>query len=58
MAFALDKHHLVVEGGGAVAIAALLYRKVPDAGRNVVAVVSGSSVGLPLLLKAAHEYSG
>jgi len=58
MAFALEKHHLVVEGGGAVGIAALLYRRVREVGRNVVAVVSGSSVGLPLLLKVAQAHGG
>jgi len=56
MAFALEKHHLVVEGSGAVGIAALLYRRVREVGRNVVAVVSGSGVGLPLLLKVAQEH--
>jgi threonine dehydratase len=56
MAFALEKHHLVVEGGGAVGIAALLYQRVRKVGRNVVAIVSGSSVGLPLLLKVAQEH--
>lgn len=56
MAFALEKHHLVVEGGGAVGIAALLYRRVREVGRNVVVVVSGSGVGLPLLLKVAQEH--
>jgi threonine dehydratase len=56
MAFALEKHHLVVEGGGAVGIAALLYRRVREVGRNVVVVVSGSGVDLPLLLKVAQEH--
>jgi len=58
MAFALEKHHLVVEGGGAVGIAALLYRRVREVGHNVVAVVSGSGVGLPLLLKVTQEHGG
>lgn len=44
MAFALEEHHLVVEGGGAVGIAALLHRRVNGLGRNVVVVLSGSSV--------------
>jgi threonine dehydratase len=56
MAFALEKHHLVVEGAGAVGIAALLYRRVREVGCNVVAVLSGSNVGLPLLLKVAREH--
>jgi len=58
MAFALEKHHLVVEGAGAVGIAALLHRKVKEVGRKVVVVVSGSNVDLPLLLEIAHNHSG
>jgi threonine dehydratase len=57
MAFALEKHHLVVEGAGAVGLAALLYRRVQEVGRNVVAVVSGSGVGLASLLKVAQEHA-
>lgn len=55
MAFALEEHHLVVEGGGAVGIAALLHRRVNGLGRNVVVVLSGSSVDLSLLLKVAGK---
>jgi len=58
MIFALERHHLVVEGAGAVGIAALLYGRVKDIGRNVVVVVSGSNVDLPLLLEIAHNHSG
>lgn len=58
MAFALKKHHLVVEGGGTVGIAALLHRKIKELGHNVVAVVSGSNVELPLLLKIAQRDKG
>ncbi|MFQ6100266.1 MAG: pyridoxal-phosphate dependent enzyme [Anaerolineae bacterium] len=58
MVFALEEHHLVVEGAGAVGIAALLHQKVREVGRNVVVVVSGSNVEIPLLLKIAQEHSG
>jgi len=57
MAFALDKHHLVVEGAGAVGIAALLTRKVKDLRGKVVVVISGGNVSLPLLLKIAQNHS-
>jgi threonine dehydratase len=59
MAFALDKHHLVVEGGGAVGIAALLYGKVGHLGKNIVVVVSGGNVELSILTQVAqgtYEY--
>jgi threonine dehydratase len=56
MAFALDQHHLVVEGAGAVGIAALLHQRVEELGRNVAVVVSGSNVEIPLLLKIAQDH--
>ncbi len=55
MAFCLEQHRLVVEGGGAVGIAALLHRRVGELGRNVVVVLSGSNVGLSLLLEVAQK---
>jgi threonine dehydratase len=58
MVFALEKHHLVVEGAGAVGIAALLHGKVRGVGRKVAVVVSGSNVEIPLLLQIAQDHSG
>ena len=55
MAFALVEHHLVVEGGGTVDIAALLNQKATGVGQGVVVVVSGGNIGLPLLLKVAGK---
>ena len=55
MAFALEKHHLVVEGGGAVGVAALLHQRAGGLGHNVVVVVSGSNVSLPLLLNMVQK---
>ena len=55
MAFALEQHHFVVEGGGAVGIAALLHQKASGLGRNVVVVVSGGNVSLPLLLRMVEK---
>jgi threonine dehydratase len=55
MAFALEKHHLVVEGGGAVGVAALLHHRADGLGHNVVIVVSGSNVSLPLLLNMVQK---
>ena len=54
MVFALDKHHLVVEGGGAVGIAALMHKKVKKVGDNTVIVISGSGVDLAVLLRVAQ----
>ena len=45
MVWALEEHHLVVEGGGAVGLAALLHGKVAPLGRHVAVVLSGGNVG-------------
>lgn len=45
MAFAFEEHRLVVEGGGAVAVAALLASKVSSPG-PLAAVVSGGNIDL------------
>ncbi|MCG6957271.1 MAG: pyridoxal-phosphate dependent enzyme [Gemmatimonadetes bacterium] len=54
MAFAWRELHLVVEGGGAVGLAALLsgrWRPEPDAAGAVVVVVSGGNVSRDTLMK-------
>lgn len=55
MAFALEKHRLIVEGGGAVGIASVLYGKVKELGERVAVVVSGANVGLSTLFEVARE---
>jgi threonine dehydratase len=57
MLFALEKHHLVMEGAGAVGVAALLYGKVRETRHNVAVVITGSNVDLPLLLEIADRQS-
>ncbi len=56
MAFALANERLVVEGAGAVGIAALLHQRASDIGHNAVAVVSGSNVEFSLLLRVAQSH--
>jgi threonine dehydratase len=53
MAFALKRHNLVTEGGGAVGIAALQQQKLDKLGDNVAVVVTGSNVDLSLLQEIA-----
>lgn len=55
MTFALEEEHLVVEGGGAVGIAAILAGKITDLGRKAVLVISGSNVSLSTLVACALE---
>ena len=56
MTFALEKHHLVVEGAGAVGIAAVLSKKAKHLGNHIAIIISGSNVDLPVLLKIAQHY--
>ena len=56
MAFALERHHLVVEGGGAVGIAALRAGKIRRLGKHVAVVISGANVDMPLLLRIAQDH--
>jgi len=55
MAFALAEHHLIVEGSGAVGIAALMHKKVAPLEGPVVVVLSGANVDLPVLLNIARQ---
>ena len=55
MAYALERHGLVVEGAGAVGIGALLAGKIESPGRNTAVVVSGAGVDLPRYLQVVGE---
>jgi threonine dehydratase len=61
MVYAVQTEHIVVEGGGAVGIGALLYGKVHSLGKQVAVVVSGGNVDMlvltRLLSQAASEGS-
>lgn len=53
--FALDELRLVVEPGGAVALAALLAGHISADGHDAVIVLSGGNIDLPLLRQIALE---
>lgn len=55
MTFALERHQLVLEGGGAVGIAAVLAGKVKEIGENTAIVISGANVDLPVLIEVAQK---
>ncbi|HPC05258.1 MAG TPA: pyridoxal-phosphate dependent enzyme [Anaerolineaceae bacterium] len=55
--FLYKEHHLIVEGSGAVGVAALLSGKVVLDGPATV-VISGSNIDLPVLMRLVKEYSG
>ena len=50
MSYALETYHQVVEGGGAVGLAALLSGRLSIAGKKVVVVISGGNVPIDRLL--------
>jgi threonine dehydratase len=56
MAYAFFEHHLVLEGAGAVGIAALLHNKVAGLGRNVAVVLSGGNVDMPSFLEVVAAW--
>ena len=58
MVYALDEHHLVLEGAGAVGLAALLYGKVAGLGKNVMVVLSGGNVEVEILASIAEKRKG
>ena len=51
----LEAEQLVVEGSGAVGVAALLFDKVDLKGRKVVAVISGGNIDTGLLFEILEE---
>ena len=53
MAFAFNSHRLVLEGGGAVALAAILHGKTKTTGQCAALVISGGNVEMPILAKIA-----
>jgi threonine dehydratase len=55
MRWAIEAHHLVVEGSGALGIAALLARLGGLAGRQVCAVLTGRNVDAETLRRALGE---
>jgi threonine dehydratase len=55
MVFAAEEHRLIVEGAGAVGIAALLAGKVSGAGQQLAVVISGGNVDLSVLAETSRE---
>lgn len=53
--FAADSLRLVVEPGGAVALAAVLAQRFPTAGRTIVITLSGANIDMPLLVEILSE---
>jgi threonine dehydratase len=56
MAFALKSHHLVVEGSGAVGIAAVRSGKIQHPGKRIAVVISGANIDIRLLLQVVQDH--
>jgi threonine dehydratase len=51
----LERAKLVVEGAGAVALAAILHRRLPLQGKKVVAILSGGNIDINLLSRILEK---
>lgn len=56
MAYMLHEHHLVIEGAGAVGLAAVMNDKVSSLGANNVVIISGSNVNIPRLMETYTRF--
>jgi threonine dehydratase len=56
MAYLFKEHRLVVEGAGAVGVAALLSRKVLPKGKNTAVIISGNNIDVSFFLEAVQPY--
>ncbi|MFK7864992.1 MAG: threonine/serine dehydratase [Pseudohongiellaceae bacterium] len=56
VSFAFKFLKLVVEPGGAVALAALLQKRIPVAGKKVAAILSGGNIDPAIFSKCLSEY--
>ncbi len=56
MAYLFKEHRLVVEGAGAVGVAALLSQKILPKDKNTAVIISGNNIDIPFFLKAVQPY--
>lgn len=58
MVFLLEKFHMLVEGGAAVGVAALLANKIKINNKNVAVVITGGNVEIENTFKLYQKYMG
>lgn len=56
MSYLLEIHHLVVEGGGAVGVAALLFGKVQNSSNNIAVLISGGNVDIDTVIRVKQDF--
>ncbi len=51
----LEREKIIAEGAGAIAVAAVMFDKIPVKGKNVVAVVSGGNIDVTILSRVINR---
>lgn len=51
----LEREKIIAEGAGAIAVAAVMFDKVPVKGKNVVALVSGGNIDVTILSRVINR---
>ncbi len=51
----IEQHKMIAEGAGAVAVAAVMFDKLPIKGKNVVCVVSGGNIDVTILSRVIER---
>lgn len=51
----IEQHKLIAEGAGAVAVAAVMFNKLPVEGKRVVCVVSGGNIDVTILSRVIER---
>lgn len=51
----IEQHKLITEGAGAVSVAAVMFDKIPVAGKNVVCLLSGGNIDVTILSKVIER---
>ncbi|MBE6694215.1 MAG: threonine ammonia-lyase [Ruminococcaceae bacterium] len=51
----VEQHKMIAEGAGAVSVAAVMFNKIPVAGKRVVCVVSGGNIDVTILSRVIQR---
>ena len=51
----IEQHKMIAEGAGAVSVAAVMFNKLPIAGKNVACIVSGGNIDVTILSRVMER---
>ena len=51
----IEQHKMIAEGAGAVSVAAVMFNKLPVAGKNVACIVSGGNIDVTILSRVMER---